>query len=89
MNGISVGCRHNYRGNSLVSHLQLLGSAAPWRTQDAAGGGCRMTEQNRTRDGTQPTSTLWNLSMRLTSPVLDRGHLIICKCAIALTEVDT
>ena len=51
---------YNYCGNSLVSWLQLSGSAAPWRTQNAAGRGCRTTGQHRIRAVLQRTCIQWN-----------------------------
>ena len=49
----------DYHGNSLVSWLQLSGSAV-LRLSQNAGGGCRKTEQNWTGAVTQPTYIQWN-----------------------------
>lgn len=74
----------NYRGNSLVSQLELSGSAAPCGTQNTGGRGCQTAEQNRTGAGKLHTCMQWNLTVRHTQShtECDRSKPIYgCVCA--------
>lgn len=75
----------NYRGESLVSQLQLSGSAAPCGTQNAAGRGCRTMEQHCTRAGKLHTCIQWNLRVRRPNKShrvrQEQTNLLLCMCS--------